>query len=420
MTANSGSSPDMHAPLDLPLAGVRVLELGGYIAGPYACSMLCALGADVVKVERPGGGDDFRRGVEDQSVYFIQYNAGKRSLAVDLKRAEGVELVRALVPRFDVVVENMRPGKLIAMGLGPADCMELRRDLIYASATGFGSGGPLARRAAYDTIGQAAGGLYSLLSDADAAQLAGTPMADLITGVSTAAGVLAALAGRGISGQGRLVETSLMESVSTLTIDAFTQHFEDGGRDPSRQSRHPQAQNFCVETASGEAIAIHLSSSQKFWLSFVGAIGRPELAEDPRFITYNLRVEHYFELVQIVEVEFLKRPGAEWDRLLADNDVPFSPVLTMSGYRAHPQTEWLELLEPERNGVSLVRPPWRFDGSRPQRSGVAPRVGEHTREIAHEVYDESRVEALVDDGILYVTPRSRLDDQSGRHDPVMR
>src|SRR5215218_10433249 len=96
----------------LPLAGIRVLELGGYIAGPYACSILCALGADVVKVERPGGGDDFRRGLEDQSLYFIQYNAGKRSLAVDLKRPEGVALVKALVPRFDVVVENMRPGKL--------------------------------------------------------------------------------------------------------------------------------------------------------------------------------------------------------------------------------------------------------------------------------------------------------------------
>jgi crotonobetainyl-CoA:carnitine CoA-transferase CaiB-like acyl-CoA transferase len=412
---NSDRAANAFPTQDLPLAGMRVLELGGYIAGPYACSLLCALGADVVKVERPGGGDDFRRGVDDQSLYFIQYNAGKRSLAVDLKHPEGVALVRALVPRFDVVMENMRPGKLAAMGLGPADCLELRPDLIYASATGFGSGGPLAQRAAYDTIGQAVGGLYSLLSDAGAAQLAGTPMADLITGFSTVAGVLAALAGRGVSGQGRLVETSLMEAVSTLTIDAFTQHFEDGGRDPSRQSRHPQAQNFCVKTATGEDIAIHLSSSQKFWLAFVEAIGRPELAEDPRFTNYNLRVEHYFELVEIVEPEFLKKSAAEWERLLADNDVPFGPVLTMSAFRAHPQTEWLDLLEPERNGVSLVRPPWRFDGSRPQRSGVAPKVGEHTRELAREVYDETRINQLVDDGVLYVTPNHSI--LTGERDP---
>jgi len=383
-----------------PLKAIRVLELGGYISLPYATSLLCALGADVVKVEKPGVGDDFRRGDNDRSLYFIQHNAGKRSLSVDLKTPEGVALVKALIPRFDVLLENLRPGKLAAIGLGQAECAALRPDLVYGSLTGFGNGGPLEQRPAYDTIGQSFGGLYSLLSDAGSAQLSGTIFADLVTGVSTVAGVLAALVGRATTGEGQHVETSIMEAVSTITVDAMNQYF-DTGQDPGRESRHPQAQNFCLETASGESIVVHLSSSQKFWHHFCDAMDRRDLADDPRFATYKLRDAHYFELVPVVEAEFARKPAREWEKLLTACDVPYAPVLTMSGLAAHPQTEWLGLLEPERDGVSLVRPPWRFGGARPDRSGRAPRVGQHTREIAAEVYDDMRIEELIAAGVLF-------------------
>lgn len=384
-----------------PLNGIRILELGGYVAGPYASSLLCALGAEVVKVERPSTGDDFRRHTNDRSPYFIQYNAGKRSLAVDLKKPEGVALVRALVPRFDVVLENLRAGKLEALGLGQADCLALRSDLVYASVTGFGNGGPLAQRPAYDTIGQSVGGLYALLGDAGSPQLTGTILADLVTGLATATGVLAALVGRAASGTGQHVETSIMEAISTLTADAISQYFDDGHKNPSRQSRHPQAQNFCLETASGEYIAVHLSSSQKFWHSLLAAMDRRDLGQDPRFAHYPDRERHYFELVEVVQAEFLRRPAGQWEKRLTDADVPFAPVLTMSGYLEHPQTEWLDIMEPERNGVSLLRPPWRFGGIRPDRGGVAPRIGQHSREIAGEVYDESRIDELLAAGVLF-------------------
>ncbi|MFA3879457.1 CaiB/BaiF CoA transferase family protein [Streptomyces sp. MMCC 100] len=389
-----------------PLNGIRILEFGGYISAPYASSLMCALGAEVVKVERPGTGEDFRRHKNDRSPYFIQYNAGKRSLAVDLKDPRGVELVKTLVPRFDVVLENMRAGKLAALGLSREECAELRPDLVYASVTGFGNGGPLARRPAYDTMGQAFGGLYSLLSDAGSAQLSGTILADLITGLSTATGVLAALVGRNATGAGQHMETSVMEAASTLIADAISQYFEDGAQDPSRQSRHPQAQNFCLKTASGEDIAIHLSSSQKFWHCLLDALNRPDLAEDPRFAAYPERERNYFELVEIVKAEFLTRPADEWEKRLTDADVPFAPVLTMSGFIQHPQTEWLELVEAEDNGVSLLRPPWRFEGTRPDRGGVAPRVGQHTREVAGEVYDDAHVEELLAEGILFADSHS--------------
>ncbi|MFF1733057.1 CaiB/BaiF CoA transferase family protein [Streptomyces sp. NPDC058247] len=384
-----------------PLNGIRILELGGYISAPYASSLMCALGAEVVKVEKTGTGEDFRRHKNDRSPYFIQYNAGKRSLAVDLKTREGLDLVKALIPRFDVVLENLRTGKLAALGLGQAECAALRPDLVYASVTGFGNGGPFAQRPAYDTMGQSVGGLYSLLGNADTPQLTGTILADLITGLSTATGVLAALIGRNATGTGQHVETSIMEAVSTLTADAISQYFDDGRQNPTRESRHPQAQNFCLKTATGENIAIHLSSQQKFWHCLTKALDRPGLTDDPRFATYPDRERNYFELVDIVQTDFLTRPAAEWEKRLTDADVPFAPVLTMDDYINHPQTEWLDLIEPEDNGVSLLRPPWRFAGTRPDRGGVAPRVGQHTREIAAEVYDDTRIDELIAAGVLF-------------------
>jgi crotonobetainyl-CoA:carnitine CoA-transferase CaiB-like acyl-CoA transferase len=384
-----------------PLTGIRVLEIGGYIALPYGTSFLCALGAEVVKIEKPGDGDDFRRRANDRSPFFIQYNAGKRSVSVDLKQPAGVALVKALVPRFDVVLENLRPGKLAALGLGPQDCAALRPDIIYGSVNGYGNGGPLAARPAYDTIGQAFGGIYSLLGEPGSAQLSGTIFADLITGLVAATGVLAALVGRGTFGTGQLVETSIMEAVSTLTIDAMTQYFETG-TDPSRQSRHPQAQNFCLETSSGHSIAVHLSSSEKFWSRFCEVLNRRDLTVDPRFTTYSAREVNYFELAPIVEAAFRTKPASEWEKLLTEFDVPFAPVLTMSSYAAHPQVQWLDLIEPPQdNGVSLLRPPWRFGGDRPDRGGVTPRVGQDTRQIAAEVYDEAQIEELLASKVLF-------------------
>lgn len=244
--------------------------------------------------------------------------------------------------------------------------------------------------------------MYSINSNAGQAQLAGTCIADLITGVTNAAGVLAALVGRARTGAGQLVETSLMEAVSTLTIDALTQYYEDGHQSPSRQSRHPQAQNFCLKTATGEYIAIHLSSSQKFWLAFCTAMDRSELAQDPRFVTYALRAHHYFELAEIVGAEFTTKSAPHWAKSLTEYDVPFTSVLAMGDFVEHPQTEWLHLVEPERNGVALMGPPWRFGGVRPQRNGAPPRVGQDSRAIAAEVYDEARIDELVAASVLYV------------------
>ncbi|SPB18223.1 formyl-CoA transferase [Caballeronia novacaledonica] len=380
-----------------PLAGIRVLEIGAYIAAPYAGVFLASLGAEVVKIEPPEG-EPFRRDDENRSPYFVQYNSGKKSVAINLKSKTGVELVKALLPKFDVLIENMRPGKMAALGLGEDVCRAINPGLVYASVSGFGSGGAWVDRPAYDTIGQSIGGIYSIMNDADHRRLTGTCMADLITGINATMGVLAALVGRERSAdrKGVLVETSLLEAVSTLTVDAMTLAFETG-QDPVRDSRHPQAQNFCLDTADGGSITMHLSSSQKFWRALARVIGREDLISDPRFITYDDRrvPEHYVELVRIMGEAFAKRPRAEWETLLAEADVPFAPVLTMHEVVAHEQTRWLELFGPEVNGVPMLRAPMRFDGARPTRSDHAAFVGEHTLEVLSEVCTRRDLQALL-------------------------
>lgn len=383
-----------------PLAGIRILEIGAYISAPYGGAILASLGAEVVKIEPPEG-EAFRRGEQNRSPYFIQYNTGKKSVAVNLKSKTGVGLVKSLVPRFDVLIENMRPGKMAALGLGEEVCRALNPGLIYASISGFGSGGPWVNRPAYDTIGQSMGGIYSIMNDANHLRLTGTCIADLITGVTSAMGILAALLGRERSAdrKGMLMETSLLEAMSTLTIDAMTQAFEDN-QSPVRNSRHPQAQNFCLETASGGGITMHLSVSQKFWGALARVIGREDLIDDPRFKTYDDRrvPAHYEEMVRIVAEAFKKRSRSEWERLLTAADVPFAPVLTMHEVAEHEQTQWLGLLGPKVGELPMVRPPWRFDGVRPSRSDQPALVGEHTREVLREVCSDGDLDALTASG----------------------
>ncbi len=380
-----------------PLQGIRVLEIAAYISGPYAGAILASLGAEVVKIEPPGG-EAFRRNDGNRSAYFVQYNVGKKSVALDLKAAPAIEAIKATLPRFDVLIENMRPGKMNQLGLGADICRAIKPRLVYTAVSGFGSGGPLVDRPAYDSIGQSIGGLYSIMNDPGDVRLTGTCMADLITGINVALGILAALVGcPGAGGRGVHIETSVMEAVSTLTIDALTQGFDEG-LDPVRQTRHPQAQNFCLRTASGDSITMHLSSSEKFWRALLRATGRDDLLADPRFTRFQDRVipEHYFIIKGIMEAEFIRHPRDEWERRLTAADVPYAPALTIREVARHPQMEWLGMMDESDNGRALVRAPWRFDGTRPERDHHAPHVGEHTREVLTELLGADAVAALID------------------------
>ncbi|MFT3977774.1 MAG: CoA transferase [Sphingomonas bacterium] len=385
-----------------PLGGIRVLDVSAYISGPYAASILAGLGAEVVKVEPPQG-DAFRIGRGAESPFFAQYNAGKKSVAVDLKSGEGREVVRAMLPHFDVLIENMRPGKLAALGLGAEECRRINPDLIYASVSGFGSGGPWRDRPAYDSIGQALGGFYTVMNDPGNTRLTGTCVADLITAINLSIGILASLAARGRGGEasGVHLETSVFEAFSTLTIDAMTQAL-DTGANPLRETRHPQAQNFCLRTATDDFIVMHLSSSQKFFRGLMRAIGREELADDPRFLTYaeRTRPENFAALKALLEESFIDLPRAEWESRLIAEDVPFAPALTMLELVEHPQMRWAGLLGAESRGRRVVNPPWRFDGTRPERDARVPEIGEHTREVLSRFIGDDMLAALEEKGAI--------------------
>ncbi|MDO5680538.1 MAG: CaiB/BaiF CoA-transferase family protein [Pelistega sp.] len=387
-----------------PLSGIRVLEIGAYISTPYAGVILSSLGAEVVKVE-PIEGDPFRRGMDNKNAYFKQYNSGKKSIAINLKSPEGLSLIKTLLPSFDVVMENMRPGKMTSLGLSEEVCLAINSSLIYGSVSGFGADGPWAKRPAYDTIGQSISGVYSILNDANNKQLTGTCIADLITGVSSAMGIITALFGRERSCDhlGGRIETSLLESMSLLTIDALTQAF-DTGVDPERDSRHPQAQNFCLETADGKNLTIHLSVSQKFWTSLAHLIGRPDLITNPHFSDYETRIlrPHYEEIVQILKTEFLKHSLEEWEVLLSAADIPYAPLLSMHEVANHEQTNWLELLGPQVGQIPMQRLPWTFDGVRPPRSNHPAHVGEHTHEILSSIYSDEKIKALAEQGHIKI------------------
>ncbi|WP_288903004.1 CaiB/BaiF CoA-transferase family protein [uncultured Sneathiella sp.] len=383
-----------------PLAGIRVLELGAYISAPYAGSILCALGAEVVKIEPVDVGEAFRRGVDDQSPYFVQYNSGKKSLALNLKDPKGIEVVKSMLLEFDVVLENYRAGKMASLGLGADDCRAINSSIIYASVSGFGSGGPLRDRPAYDSIGQSMGGLYSILSDAGNPQSSGTCIADMTTAIGAAMGIIAALFGRerDPERQGTNLETSIFEAVSLLTVDAVTQMHELGD-DPTRESRLPQGQNYCLKTASGESITVHMSSSQKFWKSLTEAIDLPELASDPLYLTYEDRMKNFSQLKILLQREFSKYRLHELEERLDRSDVPHAPVLTLSQMVSSPQASWLQLFDKQADDLPLVRLPWRFDGKRPTRSKAVAKVGEHSREILESILDENEFNDLFEHGI---------------------
>lgn len=386
----------------LPLSGIRVLDLGAFIAGPYAASILVKLGAEVVKVEPIKGGDPFRRNLGTQDPYFVQSNAGKKSIAVDLKSQEGVALIKSLLPQFDVFIENSRPGVMARLGLSAEDVRKINPSMIYSSVSGFGDGGPWRDRAAFDTIGLSMSGFLSIMSDEGDPKLAGTCIGDLATALVSVVGIVSALVSREKTEdkQGIEVKSSLLEAMSTITVDAMTQSFELK-KNPSREMRHPSAQSFALKTSDGAAITVHMSGSQKFWEAFAHAIGRADLISDPRFVDYSQRRANYFELRPIVEREFLKHDRETWEKRLVEADVPHAPVVTALELPEHPQMEWLDIYEPPKeDGLRLVRPPWRFDDERAHYNGDAPELGQDTRDIAGEVLNSDEIDDLIAKGVI--------------------
>ncbi len=385
------------------LSGIRVLDLSRVLAGPFCTALLADMGAEVIKVEQPGRGDDSRHFApfkNGESGYFISLNRGKKSITLNLKDPRAVALFKKLVGRSDVVVENFKPGVLERLGLGYPELSRVNPRIILASISGFGQWGPYAGRPAYDIVAQAMGGLMSVTGYPDSPPTrAGESIGDLTAALYAAWGIVTALYARERTGMGQHIDVSMMESVFSLLVTA-TAICNYGGVVPGRVgNRHPISTPFDSFRAGDGYVIIAVANDDMF-ARLAEAMGRPELARDPRFLTDELRTQHEPELKRLIEEWIDGRPVAEIVAVLDGYSIPASPILSVAEVLAdeHVAARGLvrEVDHPKAGRVPVVGQPVLFSHTPGRVRGPSPLLGEHTREVLTTLLGlkESQIDAL--------------------------
>ena len=383
MPTDVTSATEPHSPPQ-PLAGVRVLDLSRVLAGPWAGQLLADYGADVLKVERPGSGDDTRtwgppwwgEGADRVAAYFLCANRGKRSVAIDLASPEGAALVRELAQDADIVLENYKVGQLAKYGLDAASLQALNPRLIYCSITGYGQTGPLAQKAGYDFAIQAEGGLMSVTGEADAEpQKVGVAVTDLMTGVYATTAILAALHERSRTGRGRVIDAALFDvQVAMLANQASNQLV--GQTRPTRMGNaHPNIVPYQVFASADGHVVLAVGNDGQF-ARFCDVAGHPDVARNERFATNPMRVQHRSVLVPMLAQWMLLRSTEQWVKQLEAAAVPCSPILAIDQVLAHPQVQARGLCLPAVDGAPpMIANPMRLDGQRPVSPRAPPSLG---------------------------------------------
>jgi crotonobetainyl-CoA:carnitine CoA-transferase CaiB-like acyl-CoA transferase len=362
------------------LRGVRIVEQGTFITGPCAAMMLADLGADVIKIESPDGDPyrSYQKGL--YSPHFQAYNRNKRSLSCDLKQPADREVFDQLIANADVFLQNFRPGTAERLGAGAKRLRGLNPRLVYCSISGFGADGPYADRPSYDSVAQALSGFLSVVVDQERPRFLGPALADAITGIYAAFGILGALLERSNTGQGRLVEVSMFEAMAHFAVEPFAAYFALG-EVPKSSDRPRLAQAYILRTADDRLLAIHLSSLEKFWQGLTTAIEAEHLRDDPRFSARLARIDNYEALGEELNRQFCKRSLAEWVALLSKHDVPFAPINGIDAVVNDPQARHLGLVVPvedvREGGREAVRPALQFDGKRATAVTAAPLLNQH-------------------------------------------
>ncbi|HTV77292.1 MAG TPA: CoA transferase [Steroidobacteraceae bacterium] len=365
------------------LTGIRIVEQGTFITGPCAGMLLADLGADVIKVESPDG-DPYRSYQGGQySPHFQAYNRNKRSLALNMKQPDDRALFETLIRDADVYIQNFRPGAADRIGAGAERLLKINPRLVYCSISGFGASGPYMERPSYDSVAQALSGFLSVVVDYRRPQFLGPALADAITGMYAAQGILAALVRRGSTHRGGHVEISMLEAMAHFAVEPFAAFFALG-ETPTSADRPRLAQAYILRTADNRLIAIHLSSLEKFWTGLVSALEAPELGADPRFNPRERRIAEYDTLRVELDERFARQPLAYWVQRLRAADVPHAPVNRIDEVVNDPQVQHLGVVVPiesPHTATQAVRPAVRFDGHRAQSVHPAPLLDEHGKTI---------------------------------------
>lgn len=368
-----------------PLNNITVLEMGTFITGPAAGMLLADLGATVIKIEQPKVGDPFRafRGAL-YSPHFQTYNRNKKSITLDTRLPEDLAVFDALLADADVFIQNFRPGVADKIGVSASRLQTLNPRLIYASISGFGNEGPDRDRPAFDTVAQAVSGFLRLLVNPVHRRVVGPALADSLTGFYAAYGVLAALYERERTGKGRLVETSMFESMAHFNLDDFTHYFSDN-QIMGPYSRPNVSQSYVFECADGAWIALHMSSPPKFWENLATAVGQPDMLSLPMFESREARIANYENVIGFLAPIFKTRDRQTWCNMLRELEVPHAPVNTSQEAIESEQAKALQLCVEDPNGphgvFRTIRSPVTFDGERALEVTAPPVLGAHDEEL---------------------------------------
>jgi crotonobetainyl-CoA:carnitine CoA-transferase CaiB-like acyl-CoA transferase len=392
-----------------PLAGLRVIDLTRVLAGPFATQSLGDLGAEVLKIEPPGGGDETRRFppfIEGESHYFLGINRNKKSLVVDLQQEAGKEILRRLVADADILVENYRPGVMERLGLGYAALSALNPRLIYCAISGFGLSGPMRDKPSFDIVTQALSGALSINGERGHMPVKmGIPLGDMVGGVFGPMAILAALHERTRTGKGRLIDISLYDGLIGM-LGYFAQlAFITGEDPPPMGSSHPNIVPYGSFPATDGSIIIAVLS-ESFWGKLCEALEQPDLATDPRFATPTLRRDRRDEVDQIISDITRTRSVAEWQQRLTEADVPHAPVLGVTAALAHPHALAREMVvEAEHQTIGAMKVigrPIKFPGAKQPPVAAPPTLGQHTVAVLRDElgYSEADIAALRATGVI--------------------
>jgi len=386
-----------------PLHGIKVLDMTRVLAGPFCTMVLQDLGAEVLKVEMPGTGDDSRHFGpfrEGRSLYFMSINRGKRSMTLNLKSDAAREVFRRLVKESDVLVENFRPGVMEKLGLGYEELQKINPRLIYAASSGYGHTGPESRKPAYDILAQAEGGLMSVTGwPGGAPTRVGCSIGDITAALFAANGVLAALYQRQITGVGQKVDVAMLDSQVAILENALARYQVTGEPPGPLGNRHPTITPFQAYKTADDYIVVAVGNDA-LWQAFCPAAGRPELAADPLFLTNKDRTDNRDALNAILEPLFASRPSDEWMDLLERAKIPHSRINTIDKVMTHPQvlarTMIVTVDDPVAGTVKIAGNPIKMTSipEEPTRPRI-PELGEHTVEVLTSLgFSAAEIESL--------------------------
>ncbi len=375
--------------MGLPLEGLRVIDLTQDFAGPFCTMILSDLGAEVIKIEKPGTGDETRAWgppfVNGISYYFLSLNRGKKSVVLDLKKPEAQSVIRKLVVDADIFVESSRPGQMARFNLDYQRLRKINKALVYASISSFGQTGPYRDRLGYDLIAFAMSGIMASTGEAGRPPIRmSVPVADIAAGHYASTAILAALSRRLVSGTGDYIDLSLHDSiVSWLTYQAG--YYFATGKEPERLgSAHPSIVPYQAFRCKDRDLALAIGNDRQ-WENFCRATGLEGLLADNRFSTNPLRVRNRRFLIPVLERMFRRRKANEWQRILDQANVPASPVFNIRDVARDPQVCNRRMIIRSSGDVPGLGSPMRFYRTKPKKTAPVPRLGQHTKEVLAEL-----------------------------------